>query len=146
MANIIHIRHNVSWKKTNNFVINSVTDFWKYVKAEQRHYKLATQRDRITYCYKVQFYNSLTPLTNKYHCIYKSLICLCISCLVTEKGEFNRKVCIHCNATFHSGVSLSNHLRAYAKRKRTALLEGTSKYHQQQLKLETNKTSSPRAH
>lgn len=45
----------------------------------------------------------------------------------TEKGEFNRKVCVHCKATFHSGVSLSNHLRAYAKRKRTALLEGTSK-------------------
>lgn len=46
--------------------------------------------------------------------------------LISEKGEFNRKVCIHCNATFHSGVSLSNHLRAYAKRKRIALLEGTT--------------------
>lgn len=46
--------------------------------------------------------------------------------LISEKGEFNRKVCVHCNATFHSGVSLSNHLRAYAKRKRTALLEGTA--------------------
>ncbi|KAM4552175.1 zinc finger protein 644a [Odontesthes bonariensis] len=45
---------------------------------------------------------------------------------ISEKGEFNRKVCIHCNATFHSGVSLSNHLRAYAKRKRIALLEGTT--------------------
>lgn len=45
---------------------------------------------------------------------------------VSEKGEFNRKVCVHCNATFHSGVSLSNHLRAYAKRKRIALLEGTT--------------------
>ncbi|XP_029930193.1 zinc finger protein 644a [Myripristis murdjan] len=45
---------------------------------------------------------------------------------ISERGEFNRKVCIHCNATFHSGVSLSNHLRAYAKRKRTALLEGTT--------------------
>ncbi|XP_061588601.1 zinc finger protein 644a [Cololabis saira] len=44
----------------------------------------------------------------------------------SEKGEFNRKVCIHCNATFHSGVSLSNHLRAYANRKRIALLEGTT--------------------
>ncbi|XP_059199861.1 zinc finger protein 644a isoform X2 [Centropristis striata] len=43
-----------------------------------------------------------------------------------EKGEFNRKVCVHCNATFHSGVSLSNHLRAYAKRKRNALIEGTT--------------------
>ena len=37
-----------------------------------------------------------------------------------------KKVCIHCNATFHSAVSLSNHLRAYARRKRAALLEGTS--------------------
>ncbi|XP_051255706.1 zinc finger protein 644a [Dicentrarchus labrax] len=45
---------------------------------------------------------------------------------ISEKGEFNRKVCVHCNATFHSGVSLSNHLRAYAKRKRTALLDGTT--------------------
>ncbi|XP_034558927.1 zinc finger protein 644a [Notolabrus celidotus] len=44
----------------------------------------------------------------------------------SEKGEFNRKVCVHCNASFHSGVSLSNHLRAYAKRKRTALEEGTT--------------------
>ncbi|KAJ8011376.1 hypothetical protein DPEC_G00057520 [Dallia pectoralis] len=44
----------------------------------------------------------------------------------SEKGEFNRKMCVHCNATFHSGVSLSNHLRAYAKRKRTALQEGTT--------------------
>ncbi|XP_024291008.1 zinc finger protein 644 isoform X2 [Oncorhynchus tshawytscha] len=44
----------------------------------------------------------------------------------SEKGEFNRKVCVHCKATFHSGVSLSNHLRAYAKRKSTALLEGTT--------------------
>ncbi|XP_070775192.1 zinc finger protein 644a [Enoplosus armatus] len=45
---------------------------------------------------------------------------------ISEKGEFNRKVCVHCNATFHSGVSLSNHLRAYAKRKRTAVLEGST--------------------
>ncbi|CAL8346107.1 unnamed protein product [Merluccius merluccius] len=45
---------------------------------------------------------------------------------IAEKGEFNRKVCMHCNATFHSGVSLSNHLRAYAKRKRNALLDGAA--------------------
>ncbi|CAL8281191.1 unnamed protein product [Lota lota] len=45
---------------------------------------------------------------------------------IAEKGEFNRKVCMHCNATFHSGVSLSNHLRAYAKRKRNALLDGAT--------------------
>ncbi|KAK9538980.1 hypothetical protein VZT92_004118 [Zoarces viviparus] len=46
--------------------------------------------------------------------------------LLCEKGEFNRKVCVHCNATFHSGVSLSNHLRAYTKRKRNALLDGNT--------------------
>ncbi|XP_062853388.1 zinc finger protein 644 [Trichomycterus rosablanca] len=40
--------------------------------------------------------------------------------------EPNKKVCIHCNATFHSGVSLSNHLRAYARRKKLALEEGTT--------------------
>ncbi|XP_051944111.1 zinc finger protein 644a [Hippocampus zosterae] len=44
---------------------------------------------------------------------------------ISEKGEFNRKVCVHCKATFHSGVSLSNHLRACVKRKRIALLEGS---------------------
>ncbi|KAF5895321.1 zinc finger protein [Clarias magur] len=44
---------------------------------------------------------------------------------VSEKSDLNRKVCVHCNATFHSGVSLSNHLRAYARRKRNALLDGT---------------------
>ncbi|XP_057193334.1 zinc finger protein 644 isoform X2 [Triplophysa rosa] len=43
-----------------------------------------------------------------------------------EKFAVNKKICIHCNATFHSGVSLSNHLRAYARRKRIALLEGTT--------------------
>ncbi|XP_056091530.1 zinc finger protein 644a isoform X3 [Rhinichthys klamathensis goyatoka] len=43
-----------------------------------------------------------------------------------EKSELNRKVCVHCNATFHSGVSLSNHLRAYAHRKKKALLDGTT--------------------
>ncbi|XP_063056440.1 uncharacterized protein znf644b [Engraulis encrasicolus] len=37
-----------------------------------------------------------------------------------------KKVCMHCNATFHSAVSLSNHLRAYARRKRAALLDGTT--------------------
>ncbi|XP_026141054.1 zinc finger protein 644-like [Carassius auratus] len=43
-----------------------------------------------------------------------------------EKSELNRKVCVHCNTTFHSGVSLSNHLRAYAHRKKKALLDGTT--------------------
>ncbi|KAI1883291.1 hypothetical protein AGOR_G00243690 [Albula goreensis] len=43
-----------------------------------------------------------------------------------EKSELNKKVCIHCNTTFPSAVSLSNHLRAYARRKRAALLEGTT--------------------
>ncbi|XP_076832369.1 zinc finger protein 644a [Brachyhypopomus gauderio] len=45
---------------------------------------------------------------------------------ISEKSELNRKVCVHCNTTFHSGVSLSNHLRAYARRQRNALLEGTT--------------------
>ncbi|XP_031415846.1 zinc finger protein 644a isoform X3 [Clupea harengus] len=45
---------------------------------------------------------------------------------LSEKSNFNRKVCVHCNATFHSGVSLSNHLRAYARRERAALLDGTT--------------------
>lgn len=66
---------------------------------------------------------------------------LYVLCLFTEKGEFNRKVCVHCNATFHSGVSLSNHLRAYAKRKRNALLEGTSKCHL----LHTNQDADPKS-
>ncbi|MBN3313269.1 ZN644 protein, partial [Atractosteus spatula] len=43
-----------------------------------------------------------------------------------EKNELNKKVCVHCNTTFPSAVSLSNHLRAYARRKRAALLEGTT--------------------
>ncbi|XP_058603951.1 zinc finger protein 644a isoform X1 [Onychostoma macrolepis] len=45
---------------------------------------------------------------------------------LAEKSELNRKVCVHCNTTFHSGVSLSNHLRAYAHRKKKALLDGTT--------------------
>lgn len=52
-----------------------------------------------------------------------SCVCVCDA----EKFAVNKKICIHCNATFHSGVSLSNHLRAYARRKRIALLEGTSR-------------------
>ncbi|XP_058603954.1 zinc finger protein 644a isoform X2 [Onychostoma macrolepis] len=47
---------------------------------------------------------------------------------LAEKSELNRKVCVHCNTTFHSGVSLSNHLRAYAHRKKKALLDGTKGY------------------
>ncbi|KAL1272919.1 hypothetical protein QQF64_028781, partial [Cirrhinus molitorella] len=41
-------------------------------------------------------------------------------------SQENKKICIHCNTTFHSAVSLSNHLRAYARRKKIALLEGTT--------------------
>ncbi|KAI2663516.1 Zinc finger protein 644 [Labeo rohita] len=41
-------------------------------------------------------------------------------------SQENKKICIHCNTTFHSAVSLSNHLRAYARRKQIALLEGTT--------------------
>ncbi|XP_046905931.1 zinc finger protein 644 isoform X2 [Hypomesus transpacificus] len=40
--------------------------------------------------------------------------------------ESIKKMCIHCNTIFPSAVSLSNHLRAYARRKRVAMLEGTS--------------------
>ncbi|XP_071202085.1 zinc finger protein 644-like [Salvelinus alpinus] len=43
-----------------------------------------------------------------------------------ERNESNKKMCIHCNTTFPSAVSLSNHLRAYARRKRVAMLEGTT--------------------
>ncbi|KAI1889364.1 hypothetical protein AGOR_G00178490 [Albula goreensis] len=43
-----------------------------------------------------------------------------------ESREINKRVCVHCNTSFPSAVSLSNHLRAYARRKRVALLEGTS--------------------
>ncbi|XP_019958123.2 zinc finger protein 644a [Paralichthys olivaceus] len=64
--------------------------------------------------------NTLTVSSNSEHTSASLPNSIC------EKGEFNRKVCEHCNATFHSGVSLSNHLRAYAKRKRTALLEGSA--------------------
>ncbi|KAL1022636.1 hypothetical protein UPYG_G00030310 [Umbra pygmaea] len=45
---------------------------------------------------------------------------------VHERNESNKKICVHCNATFPSAVSLSNHLRAYARRKRVAMLEGTT--------------------
>uniref|UniRef100_A0AAQ6IBP7 C2H2-type domain-containing protein n=1 Tax=Anabas testudineus TaxID=64144 RepID=A0AAQ6IBP7_ANATE len=72
--------------------------------------------------------NSLIVSSNGEHCS-GSRVASSLPTSISEKGEFNRKVCVHCNATFHSGVSLSNHLRAYAKRKRTALLEGTSKCH-----------------
>lgn len=45
---------------------------------------------------------------------------------VSEKDGFKRKTCIHCNASFHSGVSLSNHLRACARRKKNALPDGNT--------------------
>ncbi|KAG5286895.1 hypothetical protein AALO_G00020060 [Alosa alosa] len=45
---------------------------------------------------------------------------------LSEKSHLNGKVCEHCNAAFHSGISLSNHLRAYEKRKRAALRYGTT--------------------
>ncbi|GLD51201.1 zinc finger protein 644-like protein [Lates japonicus] len=69
--------------------------------------------------------NTLTVSSNSEHSS-GSRVAASLPNSISEKGEFNRKVCVHCNATFHSGVSLSNHLRAYAKRKRTALLEGTT--------------------
>ncbi|TKS80076.1 Zinc finger protein 644 [Collichthys lucidus] len=69
--------------------------------------------------------NTLSVSSNSEHCP-GSKVASSLPKSISEKGEFNRKVCVHCNATFHSGVSLSNHLRAYAKRKRTALLEGST--------------------
>lgn len=45
---------------------------------------------------------------------------------VSEKDGFKRKTCIHCHSSFHSGVSLSNHLRACARRKKNALPDGNA--------------------
>lgn len=45
---------------------------------------------------------------------------------ISDKDGFKRKTCIHCNASFHSGVSLSNHLRACARRKKNALPDGNT--------------------
>ncbi|XP_073499283.1 zinc finger protein 644 isoform X5 [Phyllobates terribilis] len=35
------------------------------------------------------------------------------------------KTCVNCNTTFSSGVSLSNHMRAYSRKKSAGLLTGT---------------------
>ncbi|KAM6963098.1 zinc finger protein 644 [Aplochiton taeniatus] len=43
-----------------------------------------------------------------------------------HNGRSNGKVCVHCNTIFPSAVSLSNHLRAYERRKQLASLEGAS--------------------
>lgn len=45
---------------------------------------------------------------------------------VSEKDGFKRKTCIHCHGTFHSGVSLSNHLRACSRRRKNALSDGNA--------------------
>uniref|UniRef100_A0AAV2JP92 C2H2-type domain-containing protein n=1 Tax=Knipowitschia caucasica TaxID=637954 RepID=A0AAV2JP92_KNICA len=45
---------------------------------------------------------------------------------LSEKDGFRRKSCMHCNASFHSGVSLSNHLRACGRRKKNGLLDATA--------------------
>ncbi|XP_061859206.1 zinc finger protein 644 isoform X4 [Colius striatus] len=37
------------------------------------------------------------------------------------------RTCVHCNTTFTSAVSLSNHLRAYARKKSAGLLTGTER-------------------
>ncbi|XP_066536207.1 zinc finger protein 644a [Hoplias malabaricus] len=52
--------------------------------------------------------------------------CKALHNAISDKNDHNRKVCAHCNTAFHSGISLSNHLRAYARRKRNALMEGTT--------------------
>uniref|UniRef100_A0A803VB44 Zinc finger protein 644 n=1 Tax=Ficedula albicollis TaxID=59894 RepID=A0A803VB44_FICAL len=38
------------------------------------------------------------------------------------------RTCVHCNTTFTSAVSLSNHLRAYARKKSAGLLTGTGMF------------------
>lgn len=80
----------------------------------QEDYRLKTSHSR----------NALTSHYNEHST--GSRLTTALPTSTSEKGEFNRKVCVHCNATFHSGVSLSNHLRAYAKRKKNALLDGTT--------------------
>lgn len=40
------------------------------------------------------------------------------------------RTCVHCNTTFTSAVSLSNHLRAYARKKSAGLLTGTGMFEQ----------------
>lgn len=40
------------------------------------------------------------------------------------------RTCVHCNTTFTSAVSLSNHLRAYARKKSDGLLTGTGMFEQ----------------
>ncbi|KAI4874993.1 hypothetical protein NFI96_017656, partial [Prochilodus magdalenae] len=64
---------------------------------------------------------------------------------ISEKNEHNGRVCGHCNVTFHSGVSLSNHLRAYARRKRNTLPEGAT-YDCKQRKQRSKKKSCPLLH
>lgn len=74
---------------------------------------------------KCQEESKLTVSANSEHCS-GSRLASSLPHSIFEKEDFKRKACIHCNATFHSGVSLSNHLRACARRKKTALLEGTT--------------------
>lgn len=38
------------------------------------------------------------------------------------------RTCVHCNTAFTSAVSLSNHLRAYARKKSAGLLTGTGMF------------------
>lgn len=40
------------------------------------------------------------------------------------------RTCVHCNTTFTSAVSLSNHLRAYVRKKSAGLLTGTGMFEQ----------------
>ncbi|KAK7945333.1 hypothetical protein WMY93_001061 [Mugilogobius chulae] len=67
---------------------------------------------------------------------------------ITEKDGFKRKSCSHCNATFHSGVSLSNHLRACARRKKNCLSDGNAlegKTRRQQMRPGPKKKILPQA-
>lgn len=40
------------------------------------------------------------------------------------------RTCVHCNTTFTSAVTLSNHLRAFAQKKNTGLLTGADMFEQ----------------
>lgn len=40
------------------------------------------------------------------------------------------RTCVHCNTTFTSAVSLSNHLRAYVRKKSAGVLTGTGMFEQ----------------
>lgn len=65
-------------------------------------------------------------LTSGKDCGLEIHTCKAVPSSPGEKGDNKRNVCVHCNASFHSGISLSNHLRGYSQRKRKALQDGAT--------------------